>query len=93
MMRYGVWMEQDLVIATGQVEGAVRYLVGERFDCAGMRWIRTKAEALLHLRCIELNGDWQKFANWFERQNRARLKKGERCKILTNQPMNLKVAA
>jgi hypothetical protein len=93
MMRYGVWMAQDLVIASGQVEGAVRYLVGERFDCAGMRWIRTKAEALLHLRCIELNGDWQKFANWFERQNRKRLHKGEHCKVLTDQPIDLKVAA
>ena len=93
MMRYGVWMAQDLVIASGQVEGAVRYLVGERFDCAGMRWTRAKAEALLHLRCIELNGDWQTFANWFERHIRKRLKKGERCKVLTDQPINLKVAA
>jgi hypothetical protein len=93
MMRYGVWMLQDLVIATGQVEGAVRYLVGERFDCAGMRWTRTKAEALLHLRCIELNGDWQRFVNWFERQNRKRLRKGERLKVLTNQPIDLKRAA
>ena len=40
MMRYAHWMEQDLVIATGQVEGAVRHLVGERLDCSGMRWIR-----------------------------------------------------
>jgi hypothetical protein len=93
MMRYGVWRALDLVIATGQVEGAVRYLVGERFDCAGMRWIRTKAEALLHLRCIELNDDWQEFVNWFEGQNQTRLKEGERRKVLTNQPMNLKVAA
>jgi Uncharacterised protein family (UPF0236) len=93
MMRYGLWRQQDLVIATGQVEGAVRHLVGERFDCAGMRWIRTKAEALLHLRCIELNGDWQRFVNWFERQNRMRLKKGERRKVLTDQPINLQRAA
>ena len=47
MMHYREWMEQDLVIATGQVEGAVRHLVGERFDCAGMRWVKEKAEALL----------------------------------------------
>lgn len=93
MLRYDVWIAQDLVIATGQVEGAVRYLVGERFDCAGMRWTRAKAEALLHLRCIELNGDWQRFANWFERQIRARLKKGQSRKVLTNQPMNLRAAA
>lgn len=93
MMRYGVWMALDLVIATGQVEGAVRHLVGERFDCSGMRWVRQKAEALLHLRCIELNGDWQEFTRWFERKTRTRLKNGRRYKVLTDQAMDLKVAA
>jgi Uncharacterised protein family (UPF0236) len=93
MMRYKEWMEQDLVIASGQVEGAVRHLVGERFDCAGMRWVQGKAEALLHLRCIELNGDWQKFVNWFQGKIQARLNKSERHKILTNQPLSLNEAA
>jgi hypothetical protein len=89
MMRYGEWQEQDLVIASGQVEGAVRHLVGERFDCAGMRWVQAKAEALLHLRCIELNGDWQQFITWFQRRTQTRLNKGERHKILTDQPLTL----
>jgi hypothetical protein len=89
MMCYGEWMEKDLVIASGEVEGAVRYLVGERFDCAGMRWIQGKAEALLHLRCIELNGDWQKFTTWFQRGIQTRLIRGERRKILTDQPLPL----
>jgi hypothetical protein len=93
MMRYGEWMEKDLVIASGQVEGAVRYLVGERFDCAGMRWIQGKAEALLHLRCIELNGDWQTFATWFQRGIQIRLHKDGRRKILTDQPLTLTAAA
>ncbi len=56
-MRYGEWREQDLVIASGQVEGAARQVVGERLDCAGRRWSQGKAEPLLQLRCIELNGD------------------------------------
>jgi uncharacterized protein UPF0236 len=93
MMRYDEWIEQDLVIASGQVEGAVRHLVGERFDCAGMRWRRDKAEALLHLRCIELNGDWQKFTTWFDQETLARLKKGDRRKILTDKPLTIKKAA
>jgi len=93
MMRYERWLKQDLVIATGQVEGAVRHLVGERFDCAGMRWRQDKAEALLHLRCIELNGDWQKFVTWFQRQTQARQKTGQRCKVLTDQPLTLTEAA
>jgi hypothetical protein len=93
MMHYQEWLEQDMVIGTGQAEGAVRYLVGERFDCAGMRWVKEKAEALLHLRCIELNGDWQKFVNWFQRKNQGRLQKGERCRVLTDQPLQLKKVA
>jgi Uncharacterised protein family (UPF0236) len=93
MMRYGEWIEADLVIASGQVEGAVRYLVGERFDCAGMRWIQAKAEALLHLRCIELNGDWPKYVAWFQGKTLRRLKHGQRMKVLTNQPLTLAEAA
>jgi len=93
MMRYGEWLEQDLVIASGQAEGTVRHLVGERFDCSGMRWRREKAEALLHLRCIELNGDWQHFFAWTEKQIRRRLRKGERLKVLTDQPLTLAKAA
>ena len=89
MMRYAEWLEKDLVIASGQVEGAVRHLVGERFDCAGMRWVQGKAEALLHLRCIELNGDWQKFSVWAQSRAQARLKRRERVKILTDQPLKL----
>jgi hypothetical protein len=93
MMRYAEWMEQDLVIASGQVEGAVRQLVGERFDCAGMRWVQKKAEALLHLRCIELNGDWNKFVSWFQRNVHKDLKNGEQRKVLTDQPLTLAKAA
>jgi hypothetical protein len=92
MMRYDEWLEQDLVIATGQVEGAVRHLVGERFDCAGMRWLQEKAEALLHLRCIELNGDWRKFVAWHQRRTHAQLRKSKRVKILTDQPLALDTA-
>jgi hypothetical protein len=87
MMNYGELREQDLVIASGQVEGTVRQLVGERFDCAGMRWVRGKAELLLHLRCIEINGDWDAFVNWFQAQVLARLNKGERLQVLTDKPL------
>ena len=93
MMRYGEWLEQDLVIGSGQAEGTVRQLVGERFDCAGMRWRREKAEALLHLRCIELNGDWQHFFAWTQTRIRRRLEKGQRLKIQTDQPLTLAKAA
>jgi hypothetical protein len=89
MMRYDEWRKQDLVIATGQVEGAVRHVVGERMDCAGMRWLQGKGEALLQLRCIELNGDWDKFVAWLQSQSRAKLRKRRPTRILTDQPIPL----
>lgn len=61
MMNYKELLEKDLEISSGAVEGAVRYVVSQRFDSAGMRWIRERAEALLQLRCIEINGDWDAF--------------------------------
>ena len=93
MMRYAEWLAQDLVIGSGQVEGAARQVVGERMDCAGMRWLQGKGEALLQLRCIELNGDWEQFFAWVQDGNRERLQKHQRLRILTDQPMKLTKAA
>jgi len=64
MMNYAQLRKQDLVIGSGAVEGAVRHVVAERFDCAGMRWSRKRAEPLLQLRCIEINGDWESFLDF-----------------------------
>jgi hypothetical protein len=93
MMRYAEWREKDLVLGSGQVEGAARHVVGERMDCAGMRWLRGKGEAVLQLRCIELNGDWARFITWVQALNRDRLQQGQRLRILTDQPMKLAKAA
>ena len=87
MMRYQEWRERDLVLATGQVEGAVRHVVGERLDCAGLRWIPGRAEALLHLRCIELNGDWDEFIAWAAQQRQEQLAAHQPVLIRTNQPL------
>ena len=60
-MDYKSLREQDLEISSGAVEGAVNYVIAKRFDSGGMRWIKERAEALLQLRCIEVNGDWDEF--------------------------------
>jgi len=61
MMNYDELAREDLELSSGVVEGAVRYVISQRFDEGGMRWIKERAEALLQLRCIELNGDWESF--------------------------------
>jgi hypothetical protein len=60
-MNYDELRERDLEISSGAVEGAVNYVIAKRFDSSGMRWIKERAEHLLHLRCIEVNGDWDAF--------------------------------
>ena len=63
-MDYKYLRDQDLELASGACEGAVNYVIGLRFDHGGMRWIVERAEALLQLRCIELNGEWDDFMAW-----------------------------
>lgn len=61
LINYDELRKQDLEVASGAVEGAVRHVIAKRFDFGSMRWIRERAEALLQLRCIEINGDWAAF--------------------------------
>lgn len=64
MMNYGTLRRLDLEVGSGQVEGAVNYVVARRCDHGGMRWIKERAQAVLHLRCIDINGDWDAFTRW-----------------------------
>ena len=93
MMQYRKWIAQDLVIASGQVEGAVRHVVGERMDRSGIRWIPQRAEALLHLTFIELNGEWDKFIPWAYQQYQDQLRDRQAVQIRTDEPMLLPRAA
>jgi hypothetical protein len=93
MMRYEELRAQDLVMASGVVEGAARYVVGERLDGAGMRWIPGRAEALLQLRCIELNGDWESFFAWAQAREGEKLQQGKVARLRTKQPIKLEKVA
>lgn len=64
MMNYDELLAEDLEISTGQIEGAVKYVLGLRCDHGGMRWIKERAEAILQLRCIDINGDWERFMDY-----------------------------
>ncbi|MCG8556244.1 MAG: ISKra4 family transposase [Proteobacteria bacterium] len=63
-MRYARLRRMDLDISSGVMEGAVRHLVGVRLDGPGMRWSRDRAEAVLHLRCVLINGMWADFERY-----------------------------
>jgi len=86
MMRYDEYHRQDLVLATGVIEGACRYVVGERLDCSGMRWALEGAEPVLQLRCIELNGDWEHYVTWAVDQTTEELQQGKLVKLRHQKP-------
>jgi hypothetical protein len=93
LMDYGRLRKADLVIASGVVEGAARYVVGERLDNSGMRWIEERAEAMLLLRCIEVNGDWDAFMKWSQEQRTQELERGQIVQIRSKTPTQLPDAA
>jgi hypothetical protein len=51
-------------IATGVIEGACRYLVKDRMDITGARWGVQTADAVLQLRALLANGDFETYWAW-----------------------------
>ena len=58
---YPTALEQGWPIATGIIEGACRHIVKDRMDLTGARWGLTGAEAVLKLRAIKANGDFNDY--------------------------------
>jgi hypothetical protein len=58
---YSTALERGLPIATGVIEGACRHLVKDRMDRTGARWGLDGAEAVLKLRALVSNGDFNEY--------------------------------
>jgi hypothetical protein len=72
-MRYDHYLAQGWPIGTGVVEGACGHLVKDRMEQAGMRWTQAGAQAMLDLRAIRLNGDWDAYWQFHRQQQHQRL--------------------
>ena len=72
-MDYATSLARGWPIATGVIEGACRHLVKDRCELSGMRWTIAGAEALLHLRCVHENGDWDAYHAFRRHQRHQRL--------------------
>ena len=60
-------------IATGIIEGTCRYLVADRMDITGARWSVNGAEAVLKLRAVRSNGDFDDYWTFHLNQERQRV--------------------
>ncbi|MGW0828333.1 ISKra4 family transposase [Streptomyces sp. NPDC002845] len=75
-LRYDQALEQGWPIATGVVEGACRHLIADRFDITGSRWSVEGAEAVLALRAVIDNGDFDEYWQFHAARERERLYPG-----------------
>jgi len=60
-MKYNEYLAAGYPIGSGVVEGACRHLVKDRMEQTGMRWRIAGAQAVLSLRAIYVNDDWEPF--------------------------------
>lgn len=58
---YATALERGWPIATGAIEGACRHIVKDRMDITGARWGLDGAEAVLKLRALRSNGDFDEY--------------------------------
>jgi len=63
-IKYDEYLAKGYPIGTGVVEGACRHFVKDRMELAGMRWEIEGAQAMLSLRAIYLNDQWDAFIEY-----------------------------
>ena len=72
-MHYDDYLTRGWPIGTGVVEGACGHLVKDRMEQAGMRWTVEGAQAVLDLRSVRLNEDWDAYWQYHRQQQHQRL--------------------
>ena len=70
---YDVALASGWPIATGVVEGACRHLIGDRLGITGSRWGVEGAEAILRLRAVIDNGDFEAYWAFHVRREHDRV--------------------
>ena len=78
-MRYDEYLAAGYPIGSGVAEGACRHLVKDRMEQTGMRWTVEGAQAMLHLRALYLNGDWNTFVTHRIQEEQAALYAYKTC--------------
>ena len=75
-LRYDQALEAGWPIATGVIEGACRHLIADRLDIGGARWGLDGAEAVLTLRAVISNGDFEEYWRFHLAREHQRLYPG-----------------
>jgi hypothetical protein len=60
-MRYNEYRDKGYHIGSGTIESACKHIVGQRLKQAGMTWSVEGADAIIQLRILWKNGEWDSF--------------------------------
>jgi len=72
-MKYDEYLAAGFPIGSGVAEGACRHVVKDRMEQTGMRWTEPGAQAMLHLRAVYINGDWDEYLEYHIENEQAAL--------------------
>lgn len=72
-MQYDQYLTRGWPIGTGVVEGACGHLVKDRMERSGMRWTKPGAQAVLDLRSVRVNEDWDDYHHFRRQRQHQRL--------------------
>jgi hypothetical protein len=75
-LRYGQALDAGWPISTGVIEGACRHLIADRLNLGGARWGLNGAEAILTLRAVISNGDFEEYWRFHLAREHQRLYPG-----------------
>jgi len=71
-LHYAAYLALGYPIATGAIEGAIRYLIRDRMDITGARWGLLCGDAVLRLRALNSNDDFDEYWEFHLAQERLR---------------------
>ncbi len=72
-LNYPTALSAGWPIATGVIEGACRHLVKDRMDITGARWSAEGAEAVLTLRAVRTNDDFETYWHYHLQREHQRV--------------------
>ena len=72
-MHYDEYLARGYPIGSGAAEGTCRNLVKDRLELAGMKWEHAGARAMIYLRALYLNDEWDPFVDYRIEKEQKRL--------------------
>jgi hypothetical protein len=72
-MHYDQYLDRGWPISSGVVEGTCGHLVKDRMEQSGMRWTKSGAQAILDLRAVRVNDDWDAYQRFRQQRQHQRL--------------------